>query len=337
MIDAGPPVGATAAARPADIDVAVAPIDATTPIVAAGPAPERVAGAEGNSGREEAGADIAGRRPVIRRIIGIRPIAIDDARVIIGNIDRIGIRWLDGDDLLVLHFRYSDGLLFGRLQLVVGLSLGAQALDRVHHIGLLGNNRIAELLRPIEFRTHHLQHVRRGDQGFDAVVPRLLVDRRLQCIAFEILVCFKPTLGLHDVERIGRRHQHLGEQRIRIKRDRRNQLIELGGFQQLGIRCGGWRRRGLRHRTGRYQDDCCQCEPPNGRQNHVRLPCCLNFLTRRLAAAHRTRLFSRRLLFGHHYRTVPIFTPVQIASIGRHSTMAFSKKILLSIADEVIE
>jgi len=42
-----------------------------------------------------------------------------------------------------------DLLLFGRLQLAIGLSLGAQALDRIHHVGLLRQHRIAEFLGPI--------------------------------------------------------------------------------------------------------------------------------------------------------------------------------------------
>ena len=230
MVDAGPPGRAGAAAAGPDIDIVVVPVDPAAPVISAVPAPERVAGAEANSSGDDAGADIAGRGPVIRRIIGIRPIAIDDTRVVIGNIDHVGVGRLDGDDLPVLDLLHRDFLFLGRLQLVVRLRLGAQALDGVHHIGLLGDNRIAELLRPVKLRTHQLQHVRRRHQGLDAVIPRLFVDRGLQRVALEILVRFEPTLGLHDVERIGRRHQHLGEQRIGVERDRRDQLIELGGF-----------------------------------------------------------------------------------------------------------
>jgi hypothetical protein len=57
-----------------------------------------------------------------------------------------------------------DGLLFGRSQLVVGLSFSAQALDGIHDIRLLGDDRITELLRPIKLAAHHFEDGWRRDQ-----------------------------------------------------------------------------------------------------------------------------------------------------------------------------
>jgi len=56
-------------------------------------------------------------------------------------------------------------------------------LDRIHEVRLLRKNRIAQRLRPIELRTHHLEDFRRCGQGFDAAVPWLLINRRLQLIS----------------------------------------------------------------------------------------------------------------------------------------------------------
>jgi hypothetical protein len=83
--------------------------------------------------------------------------------------DRIGIGRLNGNDLPILFLPIlflpnRDCLLIGRCQLVVRLSLRAQTLDRIHHVGLLRQKRIAELLRPIELTAHHREHGRRCNQ-----------------------------------------------------------------------------------------------------------------------------------------------------------------------------
>ena len=85
------------------------------------------------------------------------------------------------------------------------------------------------------------------DERLDAVVPGLLVDRRFQRIALQVLVGLHPAVGLHDFQRIGRGRQHIGEQLIRIERDRRDQRLELLGLEQFGLRLG-WRRAGRRLR-----------------------------------------------------------------------------------------
>ena len=147
--------------------------------------------------------------------------------------------------------RSRDLLLFRRLELVGCLRSRAQPLDRVHHVGLLRQHRIAELLRPVELVAHHAQHGRHGDERLHAGVPALLVQRRLQLVAGQSLVGARPAIGLHHLERIGRGHQDFGKQGVRIERDRREQLIELFGLEQrlgrssrrrLGggrLRCGG--------------------------------------------------------------------------------------------------
>ena len=73
-------------------------------------------------------------------------------------------------------------------------------------------------------RRHKLLHAR---------VPVLLVQRRGELVALEALVGLGEAVGLHDLERIGRGHEHLREQRIGIERDRRDKLIELPGIEQI--------------------------------------------------------------------------------------------------------
>src|SRR5262249_52847894 len=232
-------------------DVAVAPIHPAAPdVVARAPPPDQVTGAEADAGANDAGADIAGITPGVRRIVRIRPTAIDPRGLVVGHVALVRTGLLDGDDLLAAPTTAAAAgrrdrhlLLLGGLQLVVLLRPVSQPLDRVHHVRLLSQHRIAELLRPVELVAHHLEGIGCCREALDAVVPALLVDRGLERIALEILVLVDPTGGLHDLERIGRRHEHQGQQRVGVERDRRDERVELLGLEQLVARR---RRRGAR-------------------------------------------------------------------------------------------
>src|SRR5262249_18360563 len=69
--------------------------------------------------------------------------------------------------------------LLGGHQLVVGLRLRAQALNRIHHVRLPGEHGAAEGFCPVELVVHHVEHTRRACKGLDTVVPRVLVDCHL--------------------------------------------------------------------------------------------------------------------------------------------------------------
>jgi len=74
------------------------------------------------------------------------------------------------------------------------------------------------------------------------------------------------TFGLHHLERIGRRHQHLRQQRIGIERDRRQQLVELFRLEQRLVRCGRRRRRRCLGEHDRWDD------PQQGNHDQSRQP-----------------------------------------------------------------
>ena len=216
------------------VDVAV-PVDAAAPVVATGaPAAQRPAGAEGEPGRDEAGADVARISPVVWGISRIGPSAVHHAGIVIGHVDRVRIGLLDRDPLLAaLSLGLRDRLLLGRRQLVVGLGLRAQPLDRVHHVRLLGQNRIAEFERPVELRAHHRDDVGRGRERLHASVPRLQLGRRAQRVALQVLVFLDPAVRLNDLERIGRRHDDERQEAVRVQGDGRDQRFELFRLQEL--------------------------------------------------------------------------------------------------------
>ena len=182
-------------------------------VAAGGPAAERPAGAEGKPGRDQAGADVAGSRPVVRRIGRIGPSAVDHGGIVVRHVDGVGGGRLDHDHLLATLLLDRDRLLLGRRQLVVGLRLRAQPLDRVHDVRLLRQHRVAELLRPIELRAHHREHVRRRRPAISRSRPTSACRPRLSASPLRFLFCLGPAVRLHDLERIGRRHQDLGQRR----------------------------------------------------------------------------------------------------------------------------
>ena len=84
--------------RTIGVDIPVAPIAAAAPpIAAASPIADAVADPESDPRREPIRRDESRRRKVIRRIIRIEPVAIDNGGLVIGDIDQVGIDRLDGD------------------------------------------------------------------------------------------------------------------------------------------------------------------------------------------------------------------------------------------------
>src|SRR5262249_45653628 len=64
-------------------------------------------------------------------------------------------------------------------------------------------------------------------ERLDARVPALVLQRLLERVGLEVGVLLQPARGLHDLERIRRRHQRLAQEPVRVERDRRHQLLEL--------------------------------------------------------------------------------------------------------------
>ena len=138
-------------------------------------------------------------------------------------------------------------LLRRRFQRPGGCRFAAQALHRRQAIRLLAQKGVAELLRPVELLRHHLEDARKRHQRFDARVPALPFQRLCQRIAFErcILRIGHPARRHDDLERISGGRQDLDDQLVRIERDRRQDLVELLGFERRCSRLFGLSRRRL--------------------------------------------------------------------------------------------
>ncbi len=213
-----------------DVEVAVAPIAAAAPVIT--PASDGPRGAECEAGRDDAGADVGWITEVIGRILRIGPFTVSDDGIVVRDVDRVRLRLLDDDHLLVLLPLNADLLPFVGNQFVSRLRLGAQPLYRVHHIRLLREHRIAHGLGPVELVAHHGENRRRAGERLDAVVPTLLADLGLEGVALQALVLAQPAVGLHHFQRIGRRRQHVRKQGVGIERNRRRECFELLRLQQ---------------------------------------------------------------------------------------------------------
>src|SRR6267378_4112083 len=142
-----------------------------------------------------------------------------------GHVDDVGARRLDHDRLALR----DDFFLRGRLEVARLLSALAHRLDGVEHVLLLVHVRVAQRRRPGEVLVHVSQHRGKLRDCLDAGIPGLLIDSLGKLLALQIGVLLHPTLRFHDLNRIRGGREDLRNQRVRIERDGRHQLLQLLG------------------------------------------------------------------------------------------------------------
>jgi hypothetical protein len=94
-----------------------------------------------------------------------------------------------------------------------------------------------------------------------------LVQGSVQLVSLQALVLLHPTVGRHDFQRKGRRYQYVGEQRVRVKGDWSEHLVEC-----FRSKCGG---------STRFlpQDPGWRCQKANQQRGQSMLEsCCFHFL-----------------------------------------------------------
>jgi hypothetical protein len=197
---------------------------------------------------------------VVDRRIRVDGRTVDDDGVVGRDIDDVGARGLDDDDFLLLDDLRLDRLLLARRQSSLVLGLLAHPLNRIHDVGLLSEEGVSEIVRPLNVVAEPLDHVGEGGHRLDGGVPRLPGDRVREGLVLEIRVLRHPLLKLDDLERISRRRQRLREQRVGVERDGCDQRVELVGRERLLRRRG---RRFLREK-GRIP----QCDQTRAGERH---------------------------------------------------------------------
>lgn len=215
---------------PDRVPAAVVPAPATVPVGA-----DQDAGAEDQPGRKGRGEG--------------------DARIIDRHIDALGRGRLDEDDRGAGLLANGHHLLRRGFQVADLLRLRPQRLDRVGDILRLLHEGRAEGLGPVQMVRHHLQHFGKARQPHHRLIPGLRVGAGEIVVLHGGFVGAQPAVGLHNLGRKGARRQDQRDQRIGIKRDRPEQIFEIGERIDLGrgLRAAG-RRRGRKTRRRLRQD-----------------------------------------------------------------------------------
>ena len=170
------------------------------------------------------------------------------------HIDDLRVGRDDLDDLLLHH----HDLLVTGYEVSRGIGLIADVLNGIHHILLLTDDRVPQLLGPGELLVHLSQDLGELQERLHAGRP--VVAGRLVDLA---TVVFQVARRLHDVQGLGGGGQNLCQQGIGVQRDRRHELVELLGGEHS-------RARGIRLPLLLCVDDTC---PAQARTDPQQQPC----------------------------------------------------------------
>jgi hypothetical protein len=150
------------------------------------------------------------------RIIAKKRRAPNPLGIVHGDINHAGLGRRNVDRRLTVFSLSCHRLLGRRLQLSVGLRLGAQALHGAHHVRLLGQERVTQVRCPTDVLIQARQNIGKRDQGLDTGIPVLLPGGVHQGLTLQIAVLLQPLLRFHDFDGIRRSHQDLAQQSIRV-------------------------------------------------------------------------------------------------------------------------
>ena len=170
-----------------DVDAAAPPVEA---------APNRRTDGRPRRKGQDTPAGEAGGGPVEGFIAWMGPVPVNNPGVVDRDVHVFGACRLYGDDRRRAAFRrryHAHLLLVGGLEMARGLGALPQALDCRQELFLLGQNCIAQLLRPVELVAHHLQCLGYRGEGPDARFPWLLLHGILQWLAGETRVFTQPA------------------------------------------------------------------------------------------------------------------------------------------------
>src|SRR6266852_1603227 len=189
-------------------------------------------------------------------------------RIICGHVNNLGIGRLNDDGRAL----GGHGLLRRGLK-IAGISRPlAHSLHRIHYILFLVVVGVSKGRRPGEVLVHISQDRRKCSKRLDAGVPGLLVHGLSQSVTLQIGMRLNPSVSLDDLLGKGGGRQDLGYQRIRIKRNRGDQLLQLlGGLLRVWRALRGLRR-SLRVLIGRKILRPSRTQQCQRQQGHKDLP-----------------------------------------------------------------
>ncbi len=120
-------------------------------------------------------------------------------------------------------------LLWSAAQCARSIRLRPQTLDSCRHLALICRDRRSNGGIVVDILRHHLDYLGKACQGDECRIKTLLLGSRRQLRHDEVLVLPQPVIEIQDLLRIGGRRRNLRQQGVGIKRNRRQQLIQLLG------------------------------------------------------------------------------------------------------------
>ena len=129
-----------------NVYIVVAPPSA---IAAPSAAPSRAYHHPHTERNRHAGGVVARRRIGDGRI-GVCRRSVYDSRFVAGNVHNVGLRLLDYNYALVFDYLRFYVLLLRGFEVPLLLCLSTHALHRLHHVGLLCQNGVSEVCRPLD-------------------------------------------------------------------------------------------------------------------------------------------------------------------------------------------
>jgi hypothetical protein len=153
---------------------------------------------------------------------------VNDGGIVLRDIHDLRASRLDHVDGRATGLLHLYGLLLIAAQVARVVGLSAQALNRGGHRSLVRRKRLADGGVIVDVLGHHLQDLRKINEGDERGIEPLLRGGICERSAGEIEVLLQPVIHVEDFLRIRGGGGDLGEQGIRIERYRGQQLVQLG-------------------------------------------------------------------------------------------------------------
>jgi hypothetical protein len=152
---------------------------------------------------------------------------VDDLRIgRLNHIDRLPPRLLQGHGLLLIAAQRARRV-----------SLSSQALNGICDRCLIGRESVADCGVVVNMLRHHVEDLREIYERNECGVETLLLRRIGEGCSRQAGICRQPIVNVQNLLRVGCGRHHLRQQRVRIERYRRHQLIQLLGSESCRL-CG---------------------------------------------------------------------------------------------------
>jgi hypothetical protein len=132
---------------------------------------------------------------------------------------------LDHDHTFVFDDFCFYLLLLAGFQISFVLCFLAHSLDGVHDVRLLREKCVAEVGCPLDIVGEPLDDIGQGGESLNTWVPRLLGDGVGKSFVLQRGVLLEPLVELNDFERVRRSGEGLGQERIGIESDGRDEGV----------------------------------------------------------------------------------------------------------------